>query len=212
MRIAYCRNGLTFSPVNRFRSRISSAHVIALVALFVALSSSATAAVMITGRDIQDGTVTSADVKDRSIAKRDLKPGVGADGEKGDPGERGPSDAFVNAYDPSGKWINEEYTEIEVATLSLPPGRFVVTGKNIVENFAGEPNFVQCTIYAGDDEVDWAWNREMPDQSQAPQAFAGTLELDAPATLSMRCKTGLVSAHVRQAMIVATQVATITQG
>lgn len=238
-----------------FRSRLSSAHLIALVALFVALTSSATAAVMISGKNIKDGSVTGADVRDRSIAARDLAPDAlaasaqggaagpagprgaagadGADGQagargakgdtgetgakgntgaKGDQGDRGPSNAYINAYDPSGQWLYESYTEVQVASVALPAGRFVVSGKNIVENFAGRPNFVQCLIYRGTDVVDWAWNREMPDQAQAPQAFAATVDLAAPATLTMRCKTGYASAHVRQAMLVATQVASITQG
>jgi hypothetical protein len=74
---------------------VSSAHLLALLALFVSLGSTATAAVMVTGRDIKDGSVTSADVRDRSLRARDFRRGDlpagarGPAGAKGDAGARG---------------------------------------------------------------------------------------------------------------------------
>ncbi|MGH3022310.1 MAG: hypothetical protein ACRDNI_01520 [Gaiellaceae bacterium] len=47
----------------------SPAMVVALLALFVALGGSGTAAVLITGKDIKNGSVRGADVRESSLAK-----------------------------------------------------------------------------------------------------------------------------------------------
>jgi hypothetical protein len=51
----------------------SPSMVVALAALFVALSGSAYAALVITGHNIKNGTVTGADVKNHSLASKDIK-------------------------------------------------------------------------------------------------------------------------------------------
>lgn len=51
--------------------RPSSAVVIALLALVVALSSTANAAGVITGRNVKDGSLTGADVQNGSLGSRD---------------------------------------------------------------------------------------------------------------------------------------------
>jgi hypothetical protein len=85
-------------PLPRPSQRPSGAMLIALLALFVALGSSATAAVLVTGRQIKDGSLTGADVRDRSLSAKDLRKGVipspktgpvGPAGMKGDPGQKG---------------------------------------------------------------------------------------------------------------------------
>lgn len=84
--------------------RLTSAHAIAAVALFVSLGSSATAAIVITGKDVKDGSLTTKDVKDSSLLAKDFKPGelprtnvvgspggAGPAGPAGPQGERGPA-------------------------------------------------------------------------------------------------------------------------
>jgi hypothetical protein len=51
----------------------SPSMVVALAALFVALSGSAYAALVITGHNIKNGTVTGADIKNGSLASKDIK-------------------------------------------------------------------------------------------------------------------------------------------
>jgi hypothetical protein len=46
---------------------------VAILALVVALSSSATAALMITGGQIKNGTVTGKDIKDKTVTGKDIK-------------------------------------------------------------------------------------------------------------------------------------------
>jgi hypothetical protein len=226
---------------HRLAGRVSSAHLIALIALFVSLTGTAAAVVTVTGSNVKDSSLTGRDIRNRSLTAADFRGELPADGQPGAPGAtgpagpagaqgpkgdtgargetgaqgaggetgpRGPSDAF-SALNANGTWIYDAYTDVELVSLPLPAGKFVVTGKNIVENFAGKVADVQCFIYNGADWVDWAWNRQMVDQEQAPQAFAATLKLDAPATLKMKCRTDIPSAHVRQASLVAVRVATI---
>lgn len=82
---------LLSSAVRRLRS--SPAVVISSLSLFVVLGSTATAAIVVTGRDVQDGSLTGRDVRDGSLYARDLSPAVqrlllraprdGADGRDG---------------------------------------------------------------------------------------------------------------------------------
>ena len=82
------------------KRHLTSAHLIALVALFVALSSTATAAFVVTGRTIKDDSVTSKDVRNGSLSAKDFRKGAfgaasssagvpGSPGAAGSPGRDG---------------------------------------------------------------------------------------------------------------------------
>jgi hypothetical protein len=78
---------------------------VAYLALFAALGGSAYAAVTVTGKQIQDGTITGKDVKNRSLGAAKLSASAlgslagergpagpqGPAGPKGDPGKQGPT-------------------------------------------------------------------------------------------------------------------------
>jgi hypothetical protein len=68
--------------------------IVALVVL-VACASGATAASLITGQDVKNGSLTSKDVRDGSLRAGDLKDGfpVGGAGATGPPGSAGPGGA-----------------------------------------------------------------------------------------------------------------------
>ena len=86
------------------KTRHSPALVVAIAALLVALSGSATAAVVMTGKQIKDGTVTGKDVKNRTLGTNKLSRKTvsslkgqrgpagpqGPQGPKGEPGVQGP--------------------------------------------------------------------------------------------------------------------------
>ena len=55
------------------RFRPSPAMIVALIALFVALGGSASAAVLITGSEIKNGTIKSIDVGNNSLTSKDIK-------------------------------------------------------------------------------------------------------------------------------------------
>ena len=86
--------------MSRIRSRLSYANVVATLALFVALGGSATAALLITGKqvknasltgaDVKNNSVRSVDVKDGNLRAKDFRAGQLPAGPKGDTGERGP--------------------------------------------------------------------------------------------------------------------------
>jgi hypothetical protein len=61
--------------MSRIRSRVTFANVTSVVALFVALGSSATAAVLITGKNVKNGSLTGADIKNSSLGSGDVKDG-----------------------------------------------------------------------------------------------------------------------------------------
>jgi hypothetical protein len=81
------------------KSRPSPALVVALVAVLVAFSGSATAALVMTGKNIKDGTITAKDVKNRTLgtdklsnnAVSALKGQAGPAGQQGPTGQQGPA-------------------------------------------------------------------------------------------------------------------------
>ncbi len=69
---------------------IAATGAVAVTFLLVTNPMVADAARMITGRDIKDGTVTSADIKNRSLLAKDFKDGELPMGTQGEPGAAGP--------------------------------------------------------------------------------------------------------------------------
>jgi hypothetical protein len=89
---------------SRLCSHVTFANVVACMCLFVVLggpawasSTASSAARLLTGKQIKDGSLTSADVKDRSLLAKDFKAGelpagqAGAIGAKGETGATGPT-------------------------------------------------------------------------------------------------------------------------
>jgi hypothetical protein len=124
------------------RGRLSPSAAIAVLALFVALGGSSYAAVKVTGKDIRNGTVSSADIRDRSLRPRDFKPGVlrqGPVGPVGPTGLRGPAGPAgagltgmqrVIVTQPAGT-----LTAVS-ATAQCPAGKFAISGGAEVEPFS----------------------------------------------------------------------------
>jgi hypothetical protein len=76
--------------------RLSPALAVALCALFVALGGTATAALVVTGKQIADGTITAKDLKRGTVGTRQLSAGAirslqGRQGPQGAPGAQGPA-------------------------------------------------------------------------------------------------------------------------
>lgn len=75
---------------NLLRLRPSPGTVIACVALVVACTGTATAATLITGAQIKNNSVTTKDVKNKSLRAGDFKPGALPRGPAGTAGATGP--------------------------------------------------------------------------------------------------------------------------
>jgi hypothetical protein len=119
----------------RTRPRITSAHLVAIAALVVAMAGSATAAAMITGADIKNATITSKDVKDRSLKAKDLKKSElkKLRGKQGPAGATGP----VGPQGPAG-----------ASAFGPPPSGALVVGGGIVDEFISSVNPSPVYAYA----------------------------------------------------------------
>src|SRR3954452_12404146 len=73
------------------RRHMSFANVAATLAVFLALTGGATAAALITGKDVKDGSLTGADVKNHSLLRKDFKSGQLPAGARGPQGVAGPT-------------------------------------------------------------------------------------------------------------------------
>ena len=79
------------------KRRVSYANVMATVAVFIALGGSSYAAVMVTGKNVKNGSLTGADVKNSSLTGGDVKNASltpsdfkgSVEGPKGDTGPQG---------------------------------------------------------------------------------------------------------------------------
>jgi hypothetical protein len=159
--------------------RVSPALVVATTALFVALTGTAiaTTSALVTGKQIANGSITGADVKNRSLRPLDFRGSVrgpsgpqgqtgpqgppgpqgpqgvvgpqgpagtpGAAGPKGDKGDRGPSGGFAAAETALATWTLTDQT---LATLALPPGKYVFMAHVTAENDDAEPHVAVCRI------------------------------------------------------------------
>jgi hypothetical protein len=74
----------------RIRACLSYANVIATLALFIALGGTAYAALKITGADIVNSSVTTLDIKNHSLLKKDFHAGQLPAGPRGLQGPQGP--------------------------------------------------------------------------------------------------------------------------
>jgi hypothetical protein len=185
--------------------------VIASLALFVALGGSATAATLITGSQIKNGTIAGKDLKNSSVTGAKVKNGSlsssdlsasakaalkGAKGDPGPAGQTGPA-GTPGAQGPrgivsprvqtlGGKDINDGAAQT-VLTSSVPAGTYVITAKATL--VAEDNDRIQCNLYNGNQSIDVT-------QWDSPEAFlvSSPMSLSAVATvttgdLSIECST-----------------------
>ena len=115
------------------RGKLSYANVMATVAVFLALGGSSYAAIKITGRNVKDGSLTSADIKDRSLLGKDFKPGqlpAGARGPQGATGSPGASAAGAGsgAVTYHSARVASPQSAMTPGSVSCGPGEQVVGG------------------------------------------------------------------------------------
>lgn len=163
--------------------------MVAFVALFAALAGGATAAGLISGKQVKDNSLTGKDVKNRSLTPLDFRGSVrgaeGRTGPQGAVGPRGPSNVlqFTNVTGGS-----DLAAATQVGQLTLPAGNHFVMAKTLLQGTLAAPASVdaQCTLRADGTELDQAVTR-------IDDSFFGaeTLNLQAavagPVTLTLTC-------------------------
>jgi hypothetical protein len=213
--------------MSRIRAHLTYANVMASVAVFVAVGGSATAAVLVTGKDVKNSSLTgvdvknntlgSADVKDGNLLLKDFKPGQlvagapgpvgpqGAKGDKGDPGiqgDRGPS----NVYAVGGDGVANR-------SLSLSPGSYLVTGKGYA--FDGSPTVVTwfgCTLTVPSGTLDYGYTTLA--SGGVPGSYGSVpvqhaITLASATTVSLSCSSDVGGGAVVNTELAATKVASI---
>jgi type VI protein secretion system component Hcp len=121
-------------------NRLTYANVASTVCLFIVLGGSAYATVSISGRDVRNGSLTSADVKDHSLRGRDFKRGALRRGPQGPPGPQGapgrdgaPAPVVTYSEEPIGR------LSLPGVTGDGPGGAITVRGIAWSNTLAGDP-------------------------------------------------------------------------
>lgn len=152
--------------------RPSPALVVAFVALFAAGAGTAGAARLITGKQIKNGSITSSDVKDRSLLRKDFKSGqlpAGPAGPQGLPGANGRAgrDGFGTlAYKLGSLDLASGDPGVAVDSLPCDAGTYPTGGDAYSEDASGnlQTNIViGQTFYIGADNRPQGWRALLPD-------------------------------------------------
>jgi len=182
--------------------RTIPAALLAVVVLVVALAGSATAAKLITGKQIKDGTVTTKDVKNGSLKGADVKNGSlrAADlapNAKNEVRVHDGNDTFVAAC---------ADTALDdcppIVAVPLPAGTWLVTASVTIDNFAGPATSLttKCGVFRNGTVIADARTPLAADgaageaQAITLQAVVASTGANAPA--SLRC-TEAVGENIR---------------
>jgi hypothetical protein len=170
---------------------LSPATVIASIALFVSLSGSAMAGILITGANVKNGTLTGVDVKNESLGTVDVrngsllpidfKPGklpagpqgpagpAGPAGGQGPAGPAGPSGVSGYQVVSASRTVNGPFGAVSLTTTATcPQGKVVVGGAGFVQlydnqGFVGLGDVTGLQVVAGDPTPrSWYVNVEKP--------------------------------------------------
>ncbi len=133
--------------------RLRPATVIAILALFVAVGGTATAASgLINGKKIKNNTVAGKKLKNKTVTKNKLAPATikalkgkqGPQGPKGDKGNPGENGVVSPSYVDSASLNIPADTELGVTVLNVPAGKYVITSN--VSITTGATDVVSCGI------------------------------------------------------------------
>jgi hypothetical protein len=141
--------------LERMLAHLSYANVVATLALAIALGGTATAAVLITGREIKDESLTGADIRNQTLGTKDVRDGSlragdfqrgqlprGATGATGATGSTGPqgatgSQGAAGGTGPSGtsrafSASDDNFAaagDLKTVSVNLPSGTYVVSSR-----------------------------------------------------------------------------------
>jgi hypothetical protein len=194
----------------RIFRHLSYANVIATLALFIALGGTATAAgrLLITGADVQDHSLTGADIKNGSIgtsalsslARLNLKgaqgpaglagaPGAtGAAGPAGPQGDRGPAGTGVTTAKATGA-DQPGYVDLTpLASYTLPAsGDYVLFTNLTVANTGASNEYLNCG-YRFNGVISGAAGVDTTAGTTKTGVSAGVVTADGPTTVEFLCQ------------------------
>jgi hypothetical protein len=217
-------------------ARQSPAMIVAMLALFVALTGTAvaTTSALIGSAQIRNNSITGIDVKNRSLRPIDFRGSVrgprglrglrglvgpqgpagpqGLAGAQGIQGPIGPSNAYSTA--PETAVVDLGAAEVLVKSLALPAaGSYLVFSSVTLNNNAGaglEATF-SCRLVTGADiELDdgvTSDGGEVDDRHEGTLLGAGTLA--APGSVELRCSSNQDASNAVGARITAVRVGTL---
>jgi hypothetical protein len=211
--------------VMRFASkRVSSAHVIALVALFVALGGGAYAAGLgknsVGAKQIKKGAVRSAEIKNGAVKRADLAPallrgGGGAPQPPPPPGGGGggvalPAAHVIRASGQVGvSTLGAELSSADsILQATLPSGNWVVQAQATFGANTPTERVIACMLLDGNNPLSSA-----NAHTQATTTFSATASLVGASDggpVHLACAGVGGGAQARDRTIVATQVGTVT--
>jgi hypothetical protein len=141
--------------------QLRPATVIALIALFVAVGGTATAASgLINGKKLKNNTVAGKKLKNKTVTKKKLAPATikalkgqqGPKGDKGDqgaPGVPGQNGVVSPVSDEFGSLNIPADTELALGAINVPSGKYLVTATVSVTSNATD--VISCGISANHD-------------------------------------------------------------
>ncbi|HEX8156352.1 MAG TPA: hypothetical protein VF526_03100 [Solirubrobacteraceae bacterium] len=200
------------------------ANVTATVALVAALGGTSYAAIKLPAN-----SVTSKTVKDKSLLKKDFKPGQlpagpkgaaganGVAGAKGDPGAQGPAGANGASAGFSASTAGTlafAAGTVTVQSLPLPAGKYVIESHAMAHNSAAGDVSITCSLKAGGTTIDSLGTAGSDVPPAPPVADAsinlnGAAALPAGGTATLECTTAPATGNYLQRNITAVQVGTL---
>lgn len=155
--------------------------LVAVLALAVVATGSATAAKLITGSDIKNNSITGKDVKKGSLAANDLS----AKARNSLKGAQGPA-VLPRAYAAADDSVNlAADTETTIISKNVPAGTYVVNAKLVLFQNAADNG--GCSLYNGATPIDGVAVIPADANARTPMAFQGIATLPAAGSLSVSC-------------------------
>jgi hypothetical protein len=206
----------------------SPALVISIIALGVALGGSAYAATQITSKEIRNGTIQNVDIKKGAIQSTRLSSGLQKILKRGS--SLGGSSVSGSAADTSSvEAIRKSGPEnqpagqlITVASMTIPPGAYVITANTVMTAFTGTTNLLEalfgsngsrggtCTLdAAGVDAVAYQTIAVNDRQTPATLGMQLTRTVAAPSNVRLMC-AGDIPWRLSETSIIATRVGSVS--
>jgi hypothetical protein len=207
----------------------SPALVISIIALCVALGGSAYAATVITSKEIRNGTIQNVDIKKGTIQSTRLSSGLQKILTKKGASLGGSSVSGSSAGTVAAEAIRKSGPEnqppgqlITVASMTIPPGAYVITANTVMTAFTGTSNILEalfgsngsrggtCTLdAAGVDAVAYQTIAVNDRQTPATLGMQLTRTVAAPSDVKLMC-AGDIPWRTSETSIIATRVDSVT--